>query len=248
MDQFHPFKDLPIKERIDIYISLAVICLFGGFIYLLINPSSPMDNNLGGINTLIEDSVKDSYEYLAIDEDVYYPLSDEEVKVISPEAVKALPTLDIKGVRPQGNSVSLEHTTSIIESENTKYYSDTSFQYSKKINSDIDPPSVNIEETEELSVESEASVLSIPNPENIPEEKLLPTETQSQCVIILGAFGRQSNVDKLLRQLKADDFDAFTVPYKSLTRVGVKVSCSESSRMLRKVRTRYTSDAVVLKN
>lgn len=70
----------------------------------------------------------------------------------------------------------------------------------------------------------------------------------AECVIIIGAYKNASNVSRLRNRLESDSYDHFTVPYKDLTRVGVRVSCDAQSYspILNTIRSSYAQDAVLL--
>ncbi len=247
MDQFHPFKDLPQKERIDIYISLIVLSLFGGFIYMLINRATDSAPELDTVSLLIGEVVEDDYDYIKIEEDIYHPVEDEDLKSLSPDRVVPIPTIPLKGVKSKHESIARGENRNIKEDRvaPVAVHLDTA-QAIIAERVDEDTIVVNTFTDEEKNVNRDADSQAATNPVLTEAEK---TDVEvNKCVIILGAFGRQSNVDKLMNRLRADGVDGFTVPYKSLTRVGVRVPCSESTRMLSKVKSLYTADAVLLKN
>ena len=87
-------------------------------------------------------------------------------------------------------------------------------------------------------------VVEIQHSDQKPTANAQPTE----CVIIIGAYRNPSNVTRLRNRLESDSYNHFTVPYKGLTRVGVRVSCNaQTNRPIpRTIRSSYAKDAVLL--
>lgn len=87
-------------------------------------------------------------------------------------------------------------------------------------------------------------VVEIQHSDQKPTANAQPTD----CVIIIGAYRQPSNVTRLKNRLERDSYDHFTVPYKDLTRVGVRVSCDAQSYgpILNTIRNSYAEDAVLL--
>jgi len=70
----------------------------------------------------------------------------------------------------------------------------------------------------------------------------------ADCVIIIGGYKNPSNISKMRNRLERDNYDHFTVPFRDLTRVGVRVPCDPDSYgpELRTIRRTYAEDAVLL--
>ncbi len=84
-------------------------------------------------------------------------------------------------------------------------------------------------------------------PKQEPEQQATDTQT-ADCVIIIGGYKNSSNVSKLRNRLERANYDHFTVPYRDLTRVGIRVPCDPESYnpVLRTIRSKYAEDAVLL--
>ncbi len=69
-----------------------------------------------------------------------------------------------------------------------------------------------------------------------------------ECIIVLGAYAINGNVDKMIRRLQKAGYEPFTRPFRSLTQVGITISCDPkvSRKHLSLMRSNFASDAVLL--
>lgn len=82
------------------------------------------------------------------------------------------------------------------------------------------------------------------------EEELNITDTAGmRCVVIVGAFGVPSNVDRMVLRLRDMGYDPVTIPVGQLMQVGVPQVCGSTalSELKRVMRTHVEQDAWVLK-
>ena len=71
------------------------------------------------------------------------------------------------------------------------------------------------------------------------------SDQQEAYIIILGAFGKASSVDRLLKKMEKLDYNPYTKEIKGLTRVGIRILCknSEIEGHLKEVREIFTEKA-----
>lgn len=81
-------------------------------------------------------------------------------------------------------------------------------------------------------------------------EEPTPAPDQRRLVIIIGAFGNQKNVSRLVDEIYDAGYEPYTEKSGSLTRVGVQKAYrqpAEVERVLTDVRNRFNSDAKLIK-
>ena len=81
-------------------------------------------------------------------------------------------------------------------------------------------------------------------------EEPTPAPDQKRLVIIIGAFGNQKNVSRLVDEIYDAGYEPYTKKSGSLTRVGVQKAYrqpAEVERVLADVRNRFNSDAKLIK-
>ncbi len=232
-------KDMKKEDRNDFYISIPVILLMLGFI-IFYSFSSVETEAPSFHSSLLENSQEISE--LTIAGSTFVPIQDLKYRkrISSPAKINKLP---LKRLYSQSQSKVDTQSTHIIaadlvqedEIQSTKEDTiiDSTIDYEQRIDStQIGTDEIIVTETTAQAVEPETQN------QNLDQE----------CVIILGAFGRQSNVTRLLDRLSAEGYDSFSTPYKGLTRVGVYHNCNIESLMesLETIREKYTKDAMVL--
>ena len=88
--------------------------------------------------------------------------------------------------------------------------------------------------------------------EEIPigeEEERLSDFVNRFCIIIVGSFKRQSNVQRMIEKIEAMGLTTHTEQFGEFTRVGVKFDCYENDlyRTLFQLRGKFSDDAWILK-
>lgn len=71
----------------------------------------------------------------------------------------------------------------------------------------------------------------------------------NDCVIVIGSFANQKNINGLLQDLRVKGHRVFTAPHKGLTRIGLYSSCDNTIlyTRLREIQRLYAKDAFVVK-
>ncbi len=74
------------------------------------------------------------------------------------------------------------------------------------------------------------------------------SRADNSCMIILGAYSIQHNIDRMIAKLDRRGYDSFTRPFRSLTQVGIRVPCDprDYEETLKDIRSSYAADAVFL--
>lgn len=251
MNQNSVFSNLSDKDKIDFYIALAVIILTGAFILFFTFPSQPTDFNDN--NILIDNSL--DIDQLNIKDDVYVPVTNDILKrnkitqvqkirsTTIPNSIssskQAAPIFENKNALPIKKEITpiIEESTPIIK-EVIKI-KDT---LSTASISDITPKVI------ESEIVKTKTIIEAPVIKEV--KKVIKTKNDdTSCIVVIGAYGRQSSKDKLLRRLEKDNYNIFKTPYKSLTRIGVYLPCDKVTieRELIKLRKNYAKDAMLLR-
>ncbi len=87
-------------------------------------------------------------------------------------------------------------------------------------------------------------------PEEVDTEAPTLSPREKVAVIIIGKFGKQSNVDKLVKRIYEAGYEPYTDKEGSLTVVGVQMVYEEDSKVystLEKVRNKFEPDAEILR-
>ncbi len=79
-----------------------------------------------------------------------------------------------------------------------------------------------------------------------PVQRKRQARKKYDCIIVIGAYGNQSSIKKLIGRLDRDGYAIFKVPYKGLVRVGVYEACAKSKSTLAKIRSKYADDAFLM--
>jgi len=138
--------------------------------------------------------------------------------------------------------------------------------------SNTDNPEENVEITDSISSgitpvdatpeEQSSEVVENNNTENTedtpsetssePEQTLRidghePRLINGECVIIVGAFGRQANVEKVSQRIKDLGYGVHTLTYGSgVTRVGAQLNCNQAENALSELRNKIEPQAWIL--
>jgi cell division septation protein DedD len=91
-----------------------------------------------------------------------------------------------------------------------------------------------------------------PKPAPAPTNVDAPTPAPSSktCIIVIGSFGNQANVTKLLKEISEAGYATYSAPNGALTRVGIQFPYStpaEVDAKLREVRSKFDKGAIVFK-
>lgn len=93
---------------------------------------------------------------------------------------------------------------------------------------------------------------STPQPEESPEENDVPklSPKEKTAVIIIGKFGKQSNVDRLVKKIYEAGYEPYTDKEGKLTVVGIQMIYEQDDEVhqtLSKVQNKFEPDAEILK-
>lgn len=107
----------------------------------------------------------------------------------------------------------------------------------------------------ESSGQHEAPSSEEATPADTPESPAHETDTEAEadpalpCLIVIGAFGQQANVDRMVTRLQELGWSAVTMPRGELTVVGVPVVCRGTAMQadLSRLRTEVEAQAWLLK-
>lgn len=86
--------------------------------------------------------------------------------------------------------------------------------------------SVDVPEEEETT-----STPPTPTPEETETEGITPNPAQDYALIAIGAFGSQSNVEKLIKKIYEEGYEAYTRKVGKLTQVGVQLPYDDQSEI-----------------
>lgn len=86
------------------------------------------------------------------------------------------------------------------------------------------------------------------SPDEHPSREKKGNAPSIDCVVVVGAFGKQSNVTNMLDVLREEGYTTYTEAHDGLTRVGVRTPCvdEELLRTLRSCRTSIEEKAWIL--
>jgi hypothetical protein len=129
---------------------------------------------------------------------------------------------------------------SIEDAEITTLPDDPDLENDQRLEDDISAGNSTATDVEDPIDDLEAS--SVTSNDSTPE---------NECIIIVGQFGSESNVNKMIRKLEDDGYVSYEgwSEEKKLKTVGVRFPYSsdrKKERMLRKIRAKYHPDAWIL--
>lgn len=227
------------KERIDIGIAMIVVLLFASFI--LYQGLSDATASTSIISQLSSDvTAINERTPIVVAATTYTPitLAAGERTIVEPERIGAIAPVVTSYQQAQRHrstteaTITTDSTTSSIEVvEDHAVNSDSS-----------DSTAAIVSPTIDSSVVSEGNIVETNTTTSMPA-------LDKGCMIVIGAFSRATNVEKLIQNLKADGHNPFTTPYKGMTRVGVYSSCDNTIlyTKLRTISKKYAADAFALK-
>lgn len=243
------FSNLSDKDKVDFYIALAVVFLTGVFILYFIFPSHP--TNINDNNILIDNSQE--IDQLHIEDNIYVPVTNDILKRNKIKPVKKIRST------PMPESISSTKNAAIIDNEKldplstkeeTTNVTEETSTILKDIKDTLNIPSVT--ENKPKTIVSEIVKTKIITEAPIIKEakEVIKTKNdETSCIVVIGAYGKQSSIDKLVRKLEKNNYKIFKTPYKSLTRIGVYLPCDKVTieRELIKLRRNYAKDAMLLR-
>lgn len=244
------FYSLNKEDKIDFYIAIAVITLAS--LFILYYSFSISGTDASYMNIAINDNVQDIDE-LVIDESKYKPLSedyDQRDLVLESEKIE---TKKVSKVHRMASNNKNEYNSglAIIESEDTV-----------RIGIDDMKPGLDAVKSQRTLTKIDSFINQKATPEETKNDiSKLPSEVEvvnntseilkssKDCIIIVGAFTKQRNIDKLKKGLKNDGYELFSTPYKKSTRIGVYQPCNTQSirKNLSIIRKKYAKDAMILR-
>ncbi len=250
------FSNLSAKDKIDFYIALAVVILTGVFILYFIFPAQPASLNYNDI--LIDNSLE--IDQLQIENDVYVPVTDDILKRNKIKPVKKIRSTLIpnsisssKKAAPiyeneNADTLPTEKESAPIVKESTPILKEVIDTLNTASISDINPQGIDSEIAKTETI-TEAPVIKEVKEIVKVKEVVKTKNNETSCIVVIGAYGRQSSIDKLIRRLENDNYKIFKTPYKSLTRIGVYLPCDKVTieRELIKLRKNYAKDAMLLR-
>lgn len=246
------FFGLAKKERIDFIIALIVISLFGYFILSQsISTSVRTEDNIAEAKLLDQVNEVSQNSYIESTTKVIYKVKEDQDKRLKDqrvidETIDSIPFRYINTSPITTNKASIKEDRVVIEI-NTKE------PIKEEVSIDQEEIDVATQINPTLAIED-----SIVEQKNIIDEEIespviddsqrLSGTVNDDCIIIIGAFSKSSNITKLLKRLDRDGYNSFTTPFRGLTRVGIYLTCEEdlSKSILSEVRSRYAQDAVLL--
>jgi cell division septation protein DedD len=236
----HTSTATPKKERIDIGIAIIVILLFAAFgIYQGFADQSAAPSVMSQLSSDIT-AVNDRTP-ITISDKTYTPLAmtTDDRTVVKPERIAPITPVVVS----QHNSM------------RTKAAESTAIVDSTQLSAIVAADTIVADTTTGVSTVAIGSDTPIEN--NIQPQPATKTDLKTgdpasseACMIIIGSFSRQPNVNKLLQSLRDDGHRPFTTPHKGMTRVGVYSSCDNTIlyTKLRSISSKYAADAFALKN
>lgn len=252
--------NLKKKDKPDFYISLVVIILFLSFIiyYSFESYFNP--------DVKIVEYQKDFYsDTMEIENKVFVPIqniSAEETKEYKSNTIQI--ESQYAGLKQESSEELVLKKESIEEGfdvEDAKTTPRTIVE--KRIDEEtedvtsIDKSMQKLGDSLDVSIENK-TIVGIPESPSVDQttsdpvvrEEINSENETKECVIIIGAYKEQKNINKLIARLEKQSYDHFEVPFKNTTRVGVKVSCDKNtlSQKLLTVRQEYADDAFVLQS
>jgi hypothetical protein len=109
------------------------------------------------------------------------------------------------------------------------------------------PPTTTTKPAENKPVENKPKPLT-PAPTDV--DAPTPAPASKTCIIVIGSFGNQANVTKLLKEIAEAGYATYSAPNGALTRVGIQFPYSapaEIDAKLREVRSKFDKGAIVFK-
>jgi len=259
MTPTHQSDDLSekAKERIDIAIALTVVALaawmilhFGLFDYG--SSDSQSRTSFVADNRLHIDTLTiDADTYVATTEDRVVPtaiaapaaISRKRVTSIDPIAGTAAVTTyaPVKSDQPTTD----EEQSSIIDTIATAVQNTASLDSTVMQNDSttiVSAPSDDELAADTSIAEPEAATRSV---EQSTAQTAVPN---TDCVIVVGAYGRSSNARRMSQRLTEAGYNVFSTPHRNTTRVGVYQPCNSAQiqTVLRDIRANFASDATIL--
>ena len=253
MNQTSVFSNLSQKDKIDYYISLAVVALAGVFIMYYITPDTPANQSA---NILLENSL--DINELEVDQNVYIPVTEDVLKREKIRSVQKIKSVALPNrIDQKQRAKDQVHITRSLDSKTNAIPDLKKNEETTKPAENIEPAKIQetvaLQETPAGNTEPK-TVDETPSPsqEMGTVEKTIAPEATSEttdCVIVIGAYGKQKSIDKLTKKLLNEDYKIFRTPYKGLTRIGVYLPCDKRTieQELVKLRKKYAADAMLLR-
>lgn len=234
-------QNMSKEDRRDFYIAIPIILAALFFILYYSFPAKEEATAQKSYTILFENTMQ--INSVELSGDTYKPLSiaDGQQTVKHPEKIATIIPASVQ-------------TRTASSQESTVADSPTIDSIGK---SPVAIDSLNIQSTPAIANEDTLSTLKSALPiDTTAKIKGLSSDSpkanlssETDCIIIVGAFGKVSNVTRVMSKLVDEGYDAFTIPHKGLTRVGIYHSCKEQRLLeaLNKIRADYAKDAMVLK-
>jgi len=229
-------KGMKKKDRIDFYISIPVILLM--LVFVSYYSFTSADHEINNQHALLLENSQEISE-VAISGTTFVTVENIEYRERISTPAKIENKLPPKNLYSQSSTkVDTNLLSSILKVEDE--YQDSVVVVIDDSRSDSNEIVTPTQIDTEKSIDKAEISKNKTNQQDIDLER--------ECIIILGAFGRQGNVTKLMDRLNFDGYDAFSTPHKGLTRVGVYQNCKVESlsKSLETIRNKYTKDAMVL--
>jgi len=238
------FSNLSDRDKVDFFIALAVVILAGAFILLNIVPSlslSDSDNK----NILVDNS--QAIEKVEIKDAVYVPVTNEVLKRNRIAPISKIKTNEL----PHNISSSRKENPIVKDEYPLSTKKETTLKVEEKINvvDTLTTDSTIVTNTDKIDQDNSANETINEVPVTKRPEKAIIQRDDRECIIVIGAYGKQKSIDKLLRRLKNENYKIFRTPYKSLSRIGVYLPCDKVTieKELIKLRKNYAKDAMLLR-
>jgi hypothetical protein len=257
MNQNSLFSNLSQKDKIDYFISLVVVMIAGAFVLYYSMPSTEINQN---DNILLENSL--DIDELEIEEAIYTPISEDVIKREKIAPVQKIKTVELPNrINQKNSSKNLIYKNRPTDTESTIIIDKIN---SREVQELPETPILvdSLETQQPIKIEKEQidndEITTETNTSTTSSEEMSKTEnditdtdisSNKDCVIVIGAYGKQKSIDKLTKRLLEENYEIFKTPYKGLTRVGVYLPCDKRKiqQELTTLRNKYAEDAMLLR-
>jgi hypothetical protein len=227
------------KEKTDIAIGIIVVLIALAFILFY--------TFKGDTSFLVKDTIEQSdLTEIEIDDKIYEKVEEELIIEKENNAVIVAENQKIDSSRIQtidSIEVKVDEVKSDLNNVKEVIPSQKNFDFSDETENNGD---------EIINEESQIKeqVKPVTPIEKEVQEKVRTPSSSDDCIIVIGSFAENKNSRKLKENLVSDGYRIFETPFRGLNRIGIYTSCNQSNLQseLRKVRSKYASDAVIFKN
>jgi len=263
------------KDKEDFAIALVVIALAGILIgyFTFYQDSSVLDgrDTLVTQNTKIDTLHVDGVTYVAVETE------DEMVEDVHPSKSKIVPVTPLETKLTAGTLAGknesidvnndeeiIDENVDVVEAVDATDPDDVGIVESTKdlLDSIISDEDELVNDDESIIVEEDSvqpqiidESLIAEAPDKVEatkpiEKKVAPSHkssAKSKCIVVIGAYGNQKNIRKLIGRLDQEGYPVFKVPFRGLTRVGAYVDCAYRRSLLQKFKREYSPDAFLMR-